>query len=130
MLTLVHACRAPELMGVTAQASAKSNVWALGCILLEMHTGCTWPVGVVSARLHRRPANDGLPEPLADIILQCLHTKPHLRPSAADVTQVQYSGIAKEANVGTCKFRSVCGSLMFACMHAGAAAAAYQLLSR
>ena len=77
-------------MDTEAMVTAESNIWALGCILLEMYTGSTWPVGVVIARLHRRPADDGLPERLAAIILQCLHTRPHMRPSAADVTQVQW----------------------------------------
>ena len=69
VLLHAHTCdacvRAPELMGVEATANAKSVFWALACIVLEMYTGCTWPVGVVSARLHCRPANDGFPEPLA-----------------------------------------------------------------
>ena len=114
-------------MGVEATPSAKSNIWALGCIMLEMYTGCTWPVGVVCARLHRRPANDGLPEPLAAIMLQCLHVNPHLRPSAAEVTKVKYSGIVMEVQLESC---TVYGLLMIAFIHAGVAAAAQQLIER
>lgn len=83
-------CRAPELADIDATVTAESNIWAHSIILLEMYTGPTWPFGFVTARLHRCPADDWLPEPLAANSLQCLlnHTSPHLRPSAADVTQV------------------------------------------
>ena len=82
--------RAPELHGGKyVDQTATSNIWALGCVLLEMYTRTSWPLGVLIAKLHDRPADDGLPESLAAVILQCLQPRPEDRPTANEVAQVR-----------------------------------------
>ncbi len=68
--------------------TAASDIWALGCILLEIYSGGIWLFAVVDTKLHRRPADDGLPEPFAALILRCLQPRPQGRPTAAEVLQV------------------------------------------
>ncbi len=58
----------------------------------------SWPMGVLIAKLHDCPADDGLPESLAAVILQCLQSRPEHQPTAnemAHVSRVHSAGGAK-----------------------------------
>ena len=71
-------------------ASGKADIWALGCILLEMYMGRTWPSAAAAAKLFTvGPYSGHLPPALADIIQQCLAINPEARPTASQVKQVR-----------------------------------------
>lgn len=86
-------CRAPGTVcsSTTTESKAvgKTDIWSLGCMLLEMYMGCTWPSAGAAAKLFTvRPYSGPLPAALADVIKRCLDSEPALRPTASDVKQV------------------------------------------
>jgi serine/threonine-protein kinase len=80
-----------QLSGVPIDPRA--DLYAIGLILFEMLTGALpfagdTPISAALARLTQPPADPrrlrtGLPEPLAELVLQCLSQKPDDRPGSA-----------------------------------------------
>lgn len=70
--------------------SAKTDVYALGLVLLECLTGVReYPGGIVEsavARLYRRPTiPEGLPHECSDLLRRMTRRRPNARPTAAEV---------------------------------------------
>ena len=54
VIVILTCCRAPETVyssTSSVKATAKSDMWSLGCILLEMYMGSTWPSAAEAAKL-------------------------------------------------------------------------------
>ena len=65
----------------------KADMYALGCLLVEMCTGETWDTGALALKLFP-PQADDTQSPLVQIMQRCLCVDPDGRPTAVEVQQV------------------------------------------
>ena len=69
--------------------TSKADMYALGCLLVEMCTGEPWDTGIITLRVFH-PKADRAVSPLAHIMQRCLCLDPAGRPTAAKVQQVRF----------------------------------------
>jgi serine/threonine protein kinase len=82
--------------GTFGKASNKTDVWALGCIILEMLTGSKAWAGkrppeiqfLVALKQQAPPIPSGLPEPLDSTLRACLVHHQEQRASALEVVEM------------------------------------------
>ena len=90
--------------------TTKADIWALGCIMIEMSGGTLYAAGMASVAIARQvcdkkvspslPASHGLPKPLEEVIKQCLTIDHVRRPRAAEVLQVGFHANVSEHSSG------------------------------
>lgn len=83
------------------EVTTKADVWALGCILLQLSSGALWPAEMsaheIAGEIHdeQAPAIPGtLPPALQDVLTGCFQAKPEKRPTIESVLQVSASALA------------------------------------
>ena len=76
-------CRLPE---TSAGVTDKAEIYALGCLLVEMCTGEPWAAGVLTLKVFS-PGRSA-ESPLVHIIQSCLCINPDGRPTATKIQQV------------------------------------------
>ena len=93
--------RGPECFEPGRKLTDKADIWALGCMLLEMCSGSVFPAGTSSAVIVAQLATqrkgpkipDNVPKHLAAIIQLCLQPETQNRPTASQVQQARLSRI-------------------------------------
>ena len=65
----------------------KADMYALGCLLVEMCTGEPWDTGALTLKVFH-PQAEATQLPLVHIMQRCLCVDPDGRPTAAKVQQV------------------------------------------
>ena len=65
----------------------KADMYALGCLLVEMCTGEPWDTGALTLKVFH-PQAEATQSPLVYIMQRCLCVDPAGRPTAAKVQQV------------------------------------------
>ncbi len=86
----------PEQQVDSGSVTAASDIYSLGAVMYELFTGRK-PVGRLETPSRIVP---GLPEPLDDLILQCLEPDPARRPSSADEVRDRLLQILRGAHIG------------------------------
>ena len=125
-----HMCRGPECFQEDGEVTGKTDIWALGCTLLEMCSGEVFPAGtstgVMIGQLKEQKGPEvpaSVPKCLASIIQQCLHADPQERPTASQVQQVGHTVCLydsfKTADMQHCKTYSGLSCLVSKCSKLG-----------
>jgi len=89
---------APEAWdpGTMGGMSTKTDIWSLGCIIIELYTGLPPWHGLEVQEIAGKVKDEGqipriprgLPPPLASVLRQCLSFNPDERPQAREVLEV------------------------------------------
>lgn len=85
----------PEQFSDPAAVSVLSDIYSLGALMYQFYSG-----SLPSAHINDLPAGLGpLPPPLIDLIVQCLQTRPELRPASADEIAFRLVKLLKGAHI-------------------------------
>ena len=85
----------PEQFSDPAAVSHLSDIYALGALMYQFFSGA-----LPSAHFDNLPAGLArLPAPLVELIMQCLQTKPELRPPSADQVSFRLLKLLKGAHI-------------------------------
>lgn len=79
----------------------KADVFALGCLLVEMCTGEPWNSGLFTAKIFHEAEPDCLPVLLVNVIKKCLNSNTGSRQTAREVLQVLLSLVRLWKQVAT-----------------------------
>ena len=89
-VSLTYMYRTPSVSS-TVDTALKGDVYALGCLLVEMCTGEPWASGLFTAKIFQESEADCLPALLVGVITRCLNSSAGSRLTAREVLQVLVS---------------------------------------